>query len=30
MAAPIDLTRAFETTDAGWLLWKGDESSRWF
>ena len=22
--------RAFETTDAGWLLWKGDESSRWF
>jgi len=25
-----DLTRAFETTDAGWLLWKGDESSRWF
>jgi hypothetical protein len=25
-----DFTRAFETTDAGWLLWKGDESSRWF
>jgi hypothetical protein len=25
-----NLTRAFETTDAGWLLWKSGESSRWF
>lgn len=25
-----DFERAFETTDRGWLLWKGDESSRWF
>ena len=24
-----DFTREFQTTDAGWLLWAGDASSRW-